>query len=57
MGGIEIFVPREWQVVMNSMPFLGGMENKTVTDQSTDTAAKKLIVKGMAIMGGVEIKN
>jgi len=60
MGGIEIIVPRGWQVVMNGMPFLGGMENKTTTattDQSTDLTPKKLIVKGLAVMGGVEVKN
>ncbi|MCP4581075.1 MAG: cell wall-active antibiotics response protein [candidate division Zixibacteria bacterium] len=59
MGGIEIIVPQGWQVVMSGMPLLGGMENKTTSAQADtqDLTSRKLIVKGLAIMGGVEVKN
>ncbi|HTY38369.1 MAG TPA: DUF5668 domain-containing protein [Bacteroidota bacterium] len=55
MGGIEIWVPENWVVVMTGVPVLGGFEDKTRPIQSETN--KKLIVKGYSIMGGVEIKN
>jgi len=63
MGGIEIIAPQKWQVIMQGIPILGGMDNKTVfrpdenAPQTQAKDAKKLIIKGMAIMGGVEVKN
>jgi predicted membrane protein len=54
-GGIDIFVPRGWNVQVSGFPFLGGFVDKT--QQTPDPAAGQLIVKGMAIMGGVEVKN
>lgn len=62
-GGIEIKVPTNWQVNMQGTPILGAMENKTTFHASNDKdsrpekSAKKLTVRGTAIMGGVEIKN
>jgi hypothetical protein len=55
MGGIEIWVPENWVVVMQGVPVLGGFEDKT-HPASSDTN-KRLIVKGYSVMGGVEIKN
>ncbi len=58
MGGVEIRVPSNWQVVMQGSPILGGMDNKTVASTGTATEQRpRLIVKGTAIMGGVEVKN
>lgn len=63
MGGVEIIVPDNWQVTMHGVPLLGGMENKTSVSPETSEQAssadrrKQLIIKGMAIMGGVEVKN
>lgn len=58
-GGIEIAVPRDWHVVTQGVPLLGGYEDKTVgpDDDPTSAPRQELIVKGFAIMGGVEIKN
>lgn len=53
-GGIEIRVPDEWNVESHGVALLGGFEDKT--DHPPD-ASQTLIVKGVAIMGGVEIKN
>jgi predicted membrane protein len=55
MGGIEIVVPRNWEITFKGNPILGGMENKTTFEESGPT--RKLVVKGSAIMGGVEVKN
>jgi len=54
MGGIEILVPQKWEIIVEGIPILGAFENKTST---LNGAKKKLIIKGSAIMGGVEIKN
>jgi predicted membrane protein len=54
MGGVEIRVPREWSVVVNGSPVLGGIEDKTVPPM---TPGKRLVIEGSIIMGGVEITN
>lgn len=54
-GGIDIKVPSDWNVVLNGIPILGGIDDKTI--QPANTQEKRLIIKGYAIMGGVEIKN
>jgi predicted membrane protein len=54
MGGVEIWVPEDWVVVMQGVPVLGGFEDKT---HSPANSNKRLIVKGYSVMGGVEIKN
>ncbi len=55
MGGIELYVPSDWTVTCKVLPFMGGVEDKTVTPQSDRT--KNLIVRGFAIMAGIEIHN
>jgi predicted membrane protein len=55
MGGIEIWVPEDWKVTLSGVPLLGGFEDKT--HPTGVESNKSLIVKGYAIMGGVEIKN
>lgn len=54
MGGVEIRVPREWSVVLNGSPILGGIEDKTVPPMMP---GKRLVIEGSVIMGGVEITN
>ncbi len=53
-GGIDLRVPKTWRVVVHATPFMGGIESKVST---TADSTKTLIIKGTAIMGGVEIKN
>lgn len=50
-GGIEIIVPRSWRVEANVTPLLGGVSNRT--DSPAD--GPRLIIRGAAIMGGIEI--
>ena len=63
MGGIDIRIPRHWQVNIQGAPILGGIDNKTVVMSKEEIAAhpekaiRKLTVRGMAIMGGIEVKN
>lgn len=54
-GGIDITVPEDWNVVADGWPILGGFEDNT-SKRHADPA-KTLVVKGMAIMGGVDVNN
>ena len=54
MGGVEMRVPEDWLVIIEGFPFMGGFEDKT---RPPKESAKHLIIKGTAVMGGVEIKN
>jgi len=54
MGGVVLIIPRNWVVINQITPFLGGVENKTLP---MIDAQKQLILRGTAFMGGVEIKN
>ncbi|MES2320917.1 MAG: DUF5668 domain-containing protein [Pseudomonadota bacterium] len=54
MGGISMKVPPDWTVILNGTPIMGGFEEKTITPPN---GQKRLIVKGYAIMGGVEVRN
>lgn len=53
-GGISIKVPRDWTVILHGTPIMGGIDEKTNTPPD---GSKRLIVKGYAIMGGVDIRN
>lgn len=47
-------MPADWIVVSNVIPVMGGIEDKTVPPP---VAAKRLILEGYVVMGGVELKN
>lgn len=55
MGGIDIRIPDEWEVRMQGTPLLGGMDFK---GSQPDSEKRKgtLVIRGTAIMGGVDIK-
>lgn len=52
-GGIEITVPPDWAVSNQIVPIMGGAEDKST---GTQTSQNRLILRGVAIMGGVEVK-
>jgi len=54
-GGIEIKVPQEWSVAVQGTPILGAFDDKTV--RVGGDGSKVLVIKGVALMGGVEVKN
>jgi predicted membrane protein len=54
-GGIEIHVPEDWTVISEGVPILGGFDDQTRAPRNG--ATKRLVIKGFAIMGGVEIRN
>lgn len=54
MGGIEIWIPQQWEVIVEVNPILGAIDNKTST---LNGSKNKVIIIGTVIMGGVDIKN
>ena len=54
-GGIEIMVPAEWNVRSTVVPLLAGFEDKT--RPLNPAGQKTLVVKGFAIMSGIEVHN
>jgi predicted membrane protein len=55
-GGVELKVPTEWNVSVTGTPILGVMSSVAQTAPG-DGPRKTLVVRGTAIMGGVEVKN
>ena len=56
LGGIDLFVPREWKVIVDSSAILGGVDDKHSPVPSS-TIQMTLYVKATAILGGIDIKN
>jgi hypothetical protein len=54
-GGIEIRVPPHWVIESNVMPLLGGVAVKATNPRDGD--GPRLILRGSAIMGGIEVHN
>lgn len=56
MGGVSLTVPREWNVRLDVVPVLGGVDDHIYkTPQAYVDPAAELIIKGTVVMGGVEI--
>ncbi len=54
-GGIEFKVPDNWAVSAEILPLLGGCDDRT--QAHGEGPHKRLVIKGLAIMGGVEVRN
>ena len=52
-GGIEIRVPSGWEVIGEVVPIMGGVDIKA----DSTPGGRQLIVRGLVLMSGVEIKN
>ncbi|SMF16623.1 Cell wall-active antibiotics response 4TMS YvqF [Alteromonadaceae bacterium Bs31] len=58
MGGAEIKVPPHWEVTAKVLPLLGGVSNKTTCmAEKLGLPKKHLVITGLALMGGVEVRN
>jgi len=62
MGGGEIFVPPGWDVVTPIVPILGGVDDQRLAplpgaDAAAGSAAPRLVLRGLLMMGGLEIKS
>ena len=57
-GGIGLIVPEQWAVVGKVVPVMGGFEdNSRAAASEAGAHLKQLVVKGLAVMGGVEVRN
>ena len=54
-GGVEIKVPEGWRIDIRGAAILGAMEDHT-RERVTDSD-QVLVIRGLALMGGVEVKN
>lgn len=56
-GGVSLKVPREWNVRSECTAIMGGIDDSIneMRDVYVDPAAE-LIIKGVVLMGGLEIK-
>jgi hypothetical protein len=55
MGGVEVIVPPGMAVETHGMGIMGGFEAVDQAGDYTDPEAPRLVIRGMAIMGGVDI--
>lgn len=53
-GGIVIRLPPDWQVVSQATPIMGGIDDRSGHVQPT---RHRLVIKGLILMGGVEVKS
>ncbi len=51
-SGVELRVPRDWQIVVEVAATLGGVEDRTV---SPSPASARLVLRGTVTCGGIEI--
>jgi predicted membrane protein len=55
-GGIEIRVPEDWRVEIEATPIMGGIESTALVPSGVEPAGT-LVIRGLVMMGGVEVKN
>jgi predicted membrane protein len=55
LGGLSLAIPRDWAVDSQISAFLGGVDDRSTPP--VDGSAKRLVLTGQTILGGVEIKN
>lgn len=57
-GGIDLYIPSEWDVVLKVVPIFGGTDDTRIQRNSDDSVgAKKVIIKGVILFGGMDIKS
>ena len=57
-GGSTLIVPSEWNIVLDVFPLFGGFSNKIRRTPDTKIdMSKTLIIKGLVIFGGGEVKS
>jgi hypothetical protein len=54
-GGIDIRIPADWMVSNEALPIMGAVEDSS--QPPTGPVQGRLVLKGLVVMGGVEVKN
>jgi predicted membrane protein len=56
-GGVSFHVPRDWKVILKITPVFGGFSDERRRSPDLESSSDKiLIIKGMVLFGGGEIK-
>lgn len=56
-GGVKIIIPPTWVVKSEVVAIFGGMDDKRAISPLGDESRKVIIIKGVALFGGVEVRN
>lgn len=57
-GGVEIFVPKDWQINVTGFPLFGAIEDTRRKAPLEEYPSENVLtVKGFVLFGGIEIKN
>ena len=56
-GGTSLIVPADWKVRSDVVSILGGFSDKRVSITSSSSQNRELIIKGVAIFGGGDVKS
>ncbi len=57
-GGTTLFLPKDWKVELDLVPIFGGFsDNRRKDPNLTPNINKKLVIKGLVLFGGGEIKD
>jgi len=56
-GGVDIKVPDDWNVKIEAIPLLGGVDEERPRRKKTESEVPDLIVTGFAAFGGLSIKD
>ena len=54
-GGVDLKVPADWEVANEALPIMGAVEDNS--KPPTGPVAGRLTLRGLIVMGGVEVKN
>ncbi|MCB0752810.1 MAG: hypothetical protein KDC52_15170, partial [Ignavibacteriae bacterium] len=56
-GGYTIYVPQDWNVIIDVVAIFGGLSDKRIKDPNRVYEDDKiLIIKGLVLFGGGEVK-
>ena len=56
LGGVEIIAPRDWEVAVSGTSILGGFSESGFRRAGADEKHPRLIVSGLAVLGGVKVR-
>lgn len=57
-GGTTLYIPKDWKVEIDLIPIFGGFSDSRRKDpNAVPNTSKKIIIKGLVLFGGGEIKD
>jgi hypothetical protein len=56
-GGVKIIIPPTWEVKSEVTAIFGGLDDKRALMPYNGEERKIVIIKGIALFGGVDIRN